>query len=85
MRIWSQKFINHPVQAIIAWGLLTFFAFLPLDLASAFGGWIGRNIGPRLKVSNNARREIAVVFPSLDANKIENWRTRLRKHLDLAS
>ncbi len=72
MRIWSQKFINHPVQAIIAWGLLTFFAFLPLDLASAFGGWIGRNIGPRLKVSNNARREIAVVFPSLDANKIEN-------------
>jgi len=72
MRILIQKFINHPTQAIIAWGLHTFFSLLPLDMASALGGWIGRKFGPKLKVSNNARRELALVFPSLDADGIEH-------------
>lgn len=48
----------------LAWGV---FGLLPLDAASAAGGWIGRAIGPRLPVSRRARRNLAAAFPELDA------------------
>ena len=71
MKTWFRKFIFHPSQAIIAWALNTFFSILPLDWASALGGWIGRKIGPLLSVTQNARRELKTVFPMLDTLKIE--------------
>lgn len=36
---------------------------LPLDKASALGGWIGRTIGPRLAASRKALKNIERVFP----------------------
>jgi KDO2-lipid IV(A) lauroyltransferase len=47
------------------------FGALPLDAASAFGGFIGRTIGPRLGVSRRARRNLARAFPDLDRAAIE--------------
>ena len=67
-----QKFIFYPVQGILAWGLNAFFYLLPLDTASAVGGWLGKAIGPKLKVTKNARRELSRVFPELDSVAIEN-------------
>ena len=71
MKIWFRKFIFHPSQAIMAWALNAFFSILPLDWASAFGGWIGRKIGPLLRVTQNARRELKTVFPMLNTLEIE--------------
>ena len=71
MPSWSQKFIIYPIQGLVAWGLNIFFYLLPLDIASATGGWLGRTVGPKLKVSNTARRELARVFPKLNNNEIE--------------
>jgi KDO2-lipid IV(A) lauroyltransferase len=71
MKNWFRNFVFHPGQAIIAWVINSFFSLLPLDWASDLGGWIGKTIGPRLKVTENARRELAVVFPLLDSTGIE--------------
>jgi len=71
MKIWFRKYISHPSQALVAWFLNAFFALLPLDHASALGGWMGRQIGPHLHVTENARRELAIVFPLLSSHEIE--------------
>ena len=44
---------------------------LPLDLASAIGGSVGRWIGPRLRVSNLARRNLRTALPELSEPQIE--------------
>ena len=71
MKTWFREFILHPGQAIVAWALNAFFSILPLDCASTLGGWMGRQIGPRLRVTGNARRALAVVFPLLNSYEIE--------------
>lgn len=45
-------------------------AWLPLDRASAFGGWIGRNTGPFLRRSQRAEKNLEMVFPELDKKQI---------------
>ncbi|TMJ56035.1 MAG: lauroyl acyltransferase, partial [Alphaproteobacteria bacterium] len=44
---------------------------LPLDAASALGGALARCIGPRLGVSNRARRNLHAALPQLSAPQIE--------------
>ncbi len=44
-----------------------FFRILPLDMASALGGWIARTIGPRLGTSRRARQRLLRALPDLDA------------------
>lgn len=48
-----------------------FARLLGLERASAFGGWLARSIGPRIKVSRIARRNLARAFPELGADEIE--------------
>ena len=62
---------RHGAEAagvFLAWGL---FSSLPLDKASSFGGWIARMIGPRLKVSGKARRNLCLAFPEKDSSEID--------------
>jgi len=59
----------------IAWGL---FAALPLDCASGLGGFMGRAIGPYLRVSKKARQNLRRAFPEkgdgeLDAVLVQVW------------
>src|SRR5690242_21046935 len=59
---------------IEAWGAALLFAllgFLPLDAASALGGMLGRHIGPRLGVSNRARRNLRSALPELSSPQME--------------
>ena len=62
---------GYAVEAAAAWVLYAFFALLPVDTASAFGGWIGRMFGPNLRVSNNARRNLKCAYPDWTNQKIE--------------
>jgi Kdo2-lipid IVA lauroyltransferase/acyltransferase len=53
------------VQAALLQLLMWIFAILPLDTASAFGGWIGRTIGPLLGASKRAGRHLEIAFPGM--------------------
>lgn len=44
---------------------------LPIDAASALGGWLARHIGPRLGISNRARRNLLAALPALSAAEVE--------------
>lgn len=55
----------------LAHGLFGLFKAMPLDVASAVGGTLFRTLGPRLKVSNRARRNLARAFPEKSAAEIE--------------
>lgn len=47
-----------------------FFRLLPFPAASALGGWLARMIGPALRVSNRARRNLASAFPEKNPAEI---------------
>lgn len=59
------KKLRYLAEAAIVYILLTIMRFLPLDTASAMGGFIARSIGPRLAVSRKARRNLARSLPHL--------------------
>jgi KDO2-lipid IV(A) lauroyltransferase len=50
---------------------LGFFWLLPVDTASAVGGFIGRTLGPRLKASRRARRNLVRALPENNATQNE--------------
>jgi Kdo2-lipid IVA lauroyltransferase/acyltransferase len=61
-------------ERIEAGGAAVFFALmraLPIDAASAMGGWLARHIGPRLGISNRARHNLAAALPALSATEVE--------------
>jgi len=62
---------SHRAEAC---GAALFFAAmraLPLDAASALGGALARLIGPRLGISQRARRNLRTALPELSAPQIE--------------
>ena len=61
------RLLAYPPQAAAAWTVYGFFAVLPVDAASALGGFLGRTIGPLLPVTARARRNLARAMPELDA------------------
>lgn len=63
--------LSDRMQAAGAAALFGLFRLLPLDLASALGGGLGRTIGPRLGISRRARRHLAAAFPALSPPEIE--------------
>lgn len=56
------RYIAETAGVLVVYGL---FRALPIDWASAAGGWIGRNLGPHLGLSRRARRNLALVMPEL--------------------
>jgi KDO2-lipid IV(A) lauroyltransferase len=61
-------------QAAEATALALFFGLsrlLPIDWASAIGGAVARGIGPRLRVSDRARRNVRRALPELDTAACE--------------
>ena len=55
------------LEAAAIWLVYHFFRLLPLDGASAVGGWFGRTVGPRLRLTRRAEVNLAMVMPELDA------------------
>ena len=57
-----------------AWGAAVFVALLrclPLDAASALGGFLACRIAPRLAISDRARRNLRAAFPDLSEPRID--------------
>ncbi len=73
--------LGHILEAGAAWFVYMIFAILPLDAASGLGGWIGRTFGPRLRVTNNARRNLAKCFPDMTPEQMEETVLRMWENL----
>jgi KDO2-lipid IV(A) lauroyltransferase len=73
--------IRHVLEGAVAWAVFGFFGLLSLDRASGLGGWLGRLIGPRLKVSQVARRNLARAFPEKTPAKIKKLVTAMWDNL----
>lgn len=66
-----QYHISHPVQGFIAHAVYFVMGLIPLDWASAMGGWIGRKLGPRFRVTKLARQNLKNAFPEKSDAEIE--------------
>lgn len=65
------KPLRQRLEALVAGGFLGLLRRLPVDWASGLAGGLTRLIGPYLKVSGVARRNLARTFPAKDAAEIE--------------
>ncbi len=61
----------YAAEAAAAWLACGLFRALPLDLASALGGRLGRLLGPLSGVSRIAARNLARAFPEKSAAEID--------------
>src|SRR5262249_45594077 len=72
------KRLRYLVEASFVYALYGFFAVLPLDLASRFGGFVRRMIGARLGANRKAARNLTRALPDIspaetDAILTEMW------------
>lgn len=65
------KTVRQRLEALAARVFLTVMKALPVDIASGLSGGIARSIGPHLKVSDIARRNLARAFPEKSPAEIE--------------
>ncbi len=64
--------LAHLLEGAGLWLTFLGFRMLPLDAASALGGRVARWIGPRLRVTGNARHNLRHAFPEKSAAEIED-------------
>ncbi len=60
------------VQALLARGIFFVVRLVPIDIASAMGGWLGRYLGPLFGVTRVARKNLTRAFPEKTAPEIES-------------
>ena len=78
---------RYPLELIGTVLFCLFFRILPLDWASAAGGFFGRHIGPRLKVSWVARYNLMKAFPEktpaeIDKIVVDMWDNLMRTFVE---
>lgn len=78
MRHGWRKRMRYAGLALFAFFLYGSFRLLPLDAASATGGWIMRRVGPRLAQDQIARANLEAAFPEetvqrRDAIRLGMW------------
>ena len=67
----NRRDIRRLLEAGLAFAGIGLLSVLPVDWASALAGGLARAIGPRLRVSNVARRNLGRAFPEKSAAEIE--------------
>ncbi len=67
-----KRYLSHPLQGLAAQIFFALVQFLPIKWASAWGGFLGRSIGPAMSISKRARRNFAIAFPHITADETEN-------------
>src|SRR5579863_1451670 len=66
------KRLLHAIEGVAGWLCYGFFRALPLDWASALGGWLARSIGPHVGASKRARINLRRAMPELSAAEVEH-------------
>lgn len=57
------RHIGHRLEGAGVYAAYGLFRIMPLDMASAFGGWIGRTVGPWLPATRTALVNLARAMP----------------------
>lgn len=65
------KRFRQRLEALAVRAVFALFRRLSPDAASGLGGWLARSVGPRLKVSNVARRNLRRCFPEWGDDRVE--------------
>ncbi|MDE2166542.1 MAG: lauroyl acyltransferase [Alphaproteobacteria bacterium] len=60
----ARRQARHLAEAAALSAVLSAFGALPVDRASALGGWLGRKIGPRLGISRRALKNLHRAMPA---------------------
>jgi len=63
------KTLKHLIEAAGLHLLFTAFRILPLDVASALGGWMARAVGPFLSAQEIAVDNLSMIFPAMPARE----------------
>ena len=64
---YSQKAVEAGFAFLFYW----LFRALPIDISSGLAGWLARNIGPKLKVSMVAQKNIKRAFPEITPQDLQ--------------
>ena len=72
---------RYRIEALAARAALALFGALPVDAASAVGGWLGRRIGPLLTAHRTARRNLRRAFPEMSDADIARTLVRMWDNL----
>ncbi|MBV8939107.1 MAG: lauroyl acyltransferase, partial [Alphaproteobacteria bacterium] len=74
--------VKYILQAALFAGLMLFFRALPLETASALGGWLGGRLGRHLKtLVHVARVNLALAFPQKSVEEREAILSAMWAHL----
>jgi KDO2-lipid IV(A) lauroyltransferase len=63
--------LSERIEGAAAIALMALFKALPIDAASALGGFLARSLGPRLGITKRARRNLELAMPELSARERE--------------
>ncbi len=66
-----QKYFSHPLQGLMVHTIFFLMGLIPIDMASAIGGKLGRLIGPRLKVHRLGKENLQNAFPEKSPAEID--------------
>jgi Kdo2-lipid IVA lauroyltransferase/acyltransferase len=69
-RLSFTRYIVRPLEAVALGAVHALISALPVDAASALGGFVARSVGPHLGLSRGARKNLARAFPELDDTAI---------------
>ena len=81
-RAWQRYWIWHPLHGAAVHGVFRLLGLLSVDRASAFGGWLGRIVGPRLgRANRRALANLEIAFPELADAERRNILVSMWDHL----
>ncbi len=66
------RHLRFILEALPAWLFFIIFRFIPIDITSSFAGKVMELIGPRLKASRIAKRNLKMCFPDKSDEEIES-------------
>lgn len=76
-----KRYVLYPLQAILVFGIYSVFWILPVAVASAIGGIIGRTLGPMLSVTSTASANLKKAFPEKSDSEINQIIRRMWDNL----
>ena len=70
-RYWQKPRLRHYLEYIAAWPVYAVLSRMPVNLVSNILGTIGRNVVPRVSLSNRIRDNLRLVWPRISDSEIE--------------
>ncbi len=77
----AKKAVIYFLQAIIVYTLFIVFKLIPLDIASAIGGFFGRIIGPLMPKHRLAKANLRLIFPDKTDKEIRKITNKMWDNL----